>query len=318
MHSNKFSIILLIIAMQIVFVGCFSQREEDETVNTEISQVTSGKTIILGDISDDPGEVIEGTQPLADYVADQLSDFGYSEGQVRIARSMGEMSQLLKNGEVDLYFDSVYPATIVSDNSGAELILRRWRYGVSSYQTVIFASSDSGITSIEDLPGHVIAMDAPYSTSGFFLPAVHIVEKGYSLVGKKSYNDPVDDVNIGFVFSYDDENTLQWVLDGSVVAGATDDYHFDTAFSDTISDKLIELARTESVPRQVVVARSGLDPELLQAIRQILITAHETDVGQTALEAFQTSQFDEFPEGIEIAINRMREMMNAVEDIPLP
>jgi len=276
------------------------------------------RTIVLGDISDDPGEVIEGTQPLADYVAARLGESGITEGQVRIAQDADEMERLLKDGEVDLYFDSVYPATLISDASGAQPILRRWRFGVEAYYTVIFASVESGITSVEELPGHLIALDNPFSTSGYVLPAIYLMDHNLTLAGKSSYEDTVAQHEVGFVFSYDDENTLQWILSGLVAAGATDDYRYDVMFPDEAREKLTVLARTESVPRQVVVVRPGMSSELLEAIKHILITAHENEQGQAALEPFQTSRFDEFPEGIEAAQDRMRDMMEDVRTIPLP
>ena len=276
------------------------------------------RAIVLGDISDDPAEVIEGAQPLADYLAGQLGEFGITEGRVRVVASTEEMAQLLANGEVDLYFDSTYPATLISDQTGAKIILRRWRFGVEEYQSVIFASVASGITSIDQLPGHMIAMDAPYSTSGFLLPSVLLLENGFTLSGKQRYDEPVAPGEIGFAFSYDDENTLQWVLNGFTAAGVTDDFQFDVAFPADAKSQLVELARTESTPRQVAVIRSGLDEELVQAILRVLTTMHETEAGAAALEPFQTSRFDEFPEGIESATARMREMMEIVKEIRLP
>jgi phosphonate transport system substrate-binding protein len=280
--------------------------------------ISEGRELVLGDISDDPGEVIEGAQPLADYLAERLKDYGISGGKVRVASSTDEMIELLKSGEVDLYFDSTYPATLISDASGAKIILRRWRFGVDEYHSVIFASKASGITTLEELPGHILAMDAPYSTSGFLLPAVHLIENGLTLTGKKTYSDPVAGNEVGFVFSYDDENTLQWILSGLVDAGVTDDYHFDTAFPREAVENLVLLARTESTPRQVVLARAGLDEGLLEAIKQALVAMDENDAGKAALESYQTTQFDEFPEGIDTAIARMREMMELVKEIPLP
>ncbi len=277
-----------------------------------------GHAIVLGDISDDPGEVIEGTQPLADYLAEQLAPQGITEGRVIIANDTDEMINLLQTGEVDLYFDSVYPATLVSDASGAQPILRRWRFGVETYHTVIFASKESGITTLDELPGHTIALDTPFSTSGFLLPAVHLTEQGLRLVGKASYEAEVNSGNVGFVFTYDDENTLQWVLSGRVAAGATDDYNYEVAFPEEAREQLVPLAETASVPRQVVVAGAHLDAEMLDAIRTTLLTAHETEAGRAALEPFQTTRFDAFPEGIEAAQEEMREMMGVVQQLPMP
>jgi len=310
--------LIFVVILSLVLVACSGSGipASDETVAPEPTETT--RTIVLGDISDDPTEVIEGTQPVADYLASQLGDYGITEGQVRVASSTDEMAALLKSGEVDLYFDSTYPATLISDQTGAKIILRRWRFGVEEYQSVIFASVASGITSIAQLPGHMVAMDAPYSTSGFLLPSVLLLENGLTLTGKKSYEDPVAENEIGFAFSYDDENTLQWVLSGFTDAGVTDDFHFDVDFPKEATDQLVELARTEFTPRQVGLIRSGLDDELVQAIIRVFTTMHETEAGSAALELFQTTKFDEFPQGIEAATARMREMMELVRDVPLP
>lgn len=317
MMSGRGILKLFLGTVLLMLAACAGPSAETPQTATDQPPLTEGRAIVFGDISDDPGEVIEGAQPLADYVAARLDSFGITEGQVKVAASTDEMVQMLESGAVDVYFDSVYPATLVSDASGARPFLRRWRYGVEEYHTVIFASVESGITSVDDLPGHMIALDTPFSTSGYLLPAVYLTERDLNLVGKQSYDDSVAGEEVGFAFSYDDENTLQWILSGLVDAGATDDYNYEVLFPPDAKEKLVVLAETESVPRQVAVARPGIDPQLLEAIKQILITAHENQEGRTALEPFQTSRFDEFPEGIEAAQNRMREMMEIVQNIPM-
>lgn len=307
---------LLFLFLSALLFACSPKAVTPEVIATE--NPIKENSIVFGDISDDPTEVINGAQPIVDYLASQLTEYGITGGEVRVASSTEEMVQLLKNGEVDLYFDSTYPATLISDASGAQIILRRWRFGVETYHGVIFASKDSGITDIEDLKGKMVAMDAPYSTSGFLLPAVYLTENGLTLIGKKGNQDPVAPEEVGFAFAYDDENILQWVISGLTPAGVTDDYHFDVAFPPEVKENLVELARTESTPRQVAVARPGLDPKLLQAIEQILTSMHENPEGAAVLENFQTEKFDEFPEGLEEATSRMREMMELVKDIPLP
>src|SRR4030095_7670970 len=202
MKLNKFWIFTIVLCFLLVSCGV---GQDSTPTSIPTSEPSETHAIVLGDISDDPAEVIDGTQPLADYLASQLSDLGITEGQVKVASSTDEMAQLLANGEVDLYFDSTYPATLISDKAGAKIILRRWRFGVEQYQSVIFASVNSGITSIEQLPGHMVVMDTPYSTSGFVLPSVYLLEHGLTLTGKKSSSDPVESDEIGFVFSYDDE-----------------------------------------------------------------------------------------------------------------
>jgi phosphonate transport system substrate-binding protein len=312
MTKRAFQIAGLTLLFSLAFTACNRVASTANTPTPDSSFMPQqGGIIVLGDISDDPGEVIEGTQPLADYLARQLADYGISTGVVRVATSADEMTAMLESGEVDIYFDSIYPATLVHDQIGATPFLRRWRFGVEEYHSVIFTSVESGITAIDQLAGKTIAFDSPYSTSGYLLPAVTILESGLTLGPTPGSGQ------VGIAFSFDDENTLQWVLTGRVDAGATDDFNWEVVFED-VRDELLLLAVTDSVPRQVAVARSGIDPELLAAITEILTTMHETEEGRAALEPFQTTQFDEFPEGIEDAIDRIREMIERASDIQLP
>lgn len=93
---------------------------------------------------------------------------------------------------------------------------------------------------------------------------------------------------------------------------------FNIAFPEDQRDELVVLAKTAAIPRQIVIVRAGIDPDILGAIKETLITAHESEGGQLALDAFQTSRFDEFPEGIEIATENIRKMLAIVQGLPLP
>lgn len=95
-------------------------------------------------------------------------------------------------------------------------------------------------------------------------------------------------MKFGFGFSYDNA-LLPWVLSGLTAASVPNDYHFDKAFPRQGVDPLAELARTEFVPRQVVMVRLGMDAALVEAIKQVLIGMEETEKGKAAPKPFQTA-----------------------------
>ncbi len=264
-------------------------------------------TLVLGDVDDEPTKKIPRFQRMADYLVPQLAEYGIGQGKVKIAPDLETMTEWIANGEVDVYFDSPFPALSISAETGAKPILRRWKGDVAQYNTAFFARADSGLTSLADLEGKMVAFQDNYSTSGYMLPAVHIIEGGFNLVEKETPEDVVMPDEVGFVFSDADPNTIQWVINGRVAAGATDTQNLAELPEETQAD-LIVLAETEPAPRQVVIVRKDLEPALVETIKILLIEMNESEEGLAVLEEFKTSQFDEFPEGADVALARMREM----------
>lgn len=258
--------------------------------------------LVLGDISDEPTEIIEDFQPLADYLA---AEQGRQRGAVAVVPDMETMASWLASGKGDVYFDSPYPAMVVSELSGAQPALRRWKGGDAAYHSIIFTRADSDIRSIEDLNGGTLAFEEPSSTSGYMLPLGYLVEAGLRLVEDQEAEQVSADA-IGYVFSESGNNSIQWGLAQRVEAAAVGVPDFEE-IPPAVREQLRILAETEALPRHLVVLSPTLTPAEVEAITATLLAMDETAAGRETLTSFEaTAQFDEFPEGVEAALARIR------------
>jgi phosphonate transport system substrate-binding protein len=77
----------------------------------------------------------------------------------------------------------------------------------------------------------------------------------------------------------------------------------------SVRQQLRILAETEALPRQLVLVSPTLTPTEVEAITATLLEMDETATGQETLATFQeTTRFDEFPEGAEAVLARIREL----------
>jgi phosphonate transport system substrate-binding protein len=216
-------------------------------------------------------------------------------GEVVVGRDIWEMGALLTGRKADVYIDSPYPAAAVSRLVGTQFLARRWKKGVAEYRTVLFAREAAGLRSLDDLAGKVIALEEPYSTSGYFLPKVALVDRGLRPVLRSPGGDPVGARDVGYVLSYDDRNTVHWVVGGRVAAGAVDRpmYRKRSAAS---PERLIVLYESPAVPRHVVSVRPDLPPTLASRLKQVLLAMDSSEEGREVLRATEdTTKFDELP-----------------------
>jgi len=307
--------ITILIVLSIILMACTTADEAtpQPTEQPETNEAT--ETIILGDIDqDDPIVKVREFQPIADYLAANLTDYNFGQGSVAIAPDLATMISLVENSEVDIYYDSLYPAMLIAEATGARPLLRGWRGGEPVYHSVFFAMADSGITSLDDLVGKKVAYDDPASTSGYMIPTSYLISNGLNPVELSTSDANVPEDSVGYVFSNDDENTIEWVISGIVDAGVVDNLTFLDDVPEETRESMIIIAETDDVPRRVLMIRSGIDEDLASEISTIFMGFDETDEGLELLDIVRTAQFDEFPGGVDEVFDPIREMLDIIEE----
>lgn len=314
---NKTSTLTFLIILVISFsvIGCSPVESEIETIIEETeATLEPDHVLVLADVSGDAAWTIEHFQPLADYLAENLDEFGIQQGKVVVTKDLPSMMNLLEDGQVDLYFDSPFPALEVYEQIGAQPLVRRWKGGRSEYHTLIVTTTETGISDLDGLVGQALAFDHPASTSGFLLPKAHLTLNGYTTVEKDDVSGQINEDEIGYVFAYGDENVLTWVLQGKTAGAAIPNHDYESLDSDQKA-QLVILAQTPSVPRHIALASPRMDPDLREKIISLLLEIDQTTEGQAILETFEgTSKFDELPEGPEGTMQALKELFAPVRE----
>jgi len=296
-----------------VAVGCGQPSGSPPSAVATAPPVPAG-VLTIGSVSLSPTQEYEVVRPFADFVAANLHNVGIGRGRVVVVGSLSQMVEELREGRVDLLIDSPFPAVFVWQRGDVEPILRRWKRGSDVYRSVVFTRADSGVESVDQLAGKIVAFGEPFSTSGFLMPKAALASAGLRLV---NYEDPAASIpndRVGYIFSNDAENTIFWVLKRKVVAGAVNADYFEALAGGRIGELRI-LHTTEAVPRNVVCVRNSLDPKVVQAIEKVLLEMHLSDEGRAALEAFEeTTKFDRFPGGSEHDLARIMTLLPHVQE----
>jgi len=310
---QKTKLFLLLFSTLILLIACTIPTDESTATVIPETAVSTENPIVIGDISDEVAETIEGTQPFADYLAKELEPYGITNGLVKIAPDLNTMIQWMNDGEVDVYSDSPYPVLVISQQTGATPILRRLKYGVDKYHSVFIVRQDSDIETLDDLIGQTVAFEESFSTSGYMLPLAYLIQNNMNPVEVSSPNATVADDEIGYTFSTADNTTIQWIISGRASAGVIDNVTFGRLPEETQAELRI-IAETEDVPRQLVLVNQELDEEFVAALKTELLEMDENEAGQAALDIFLTTEFTEFPEGADAALSRMNTLYQLVQE----
>jgi phosphonate transport system substrate-binding protein len=267
----------------------------------------------VGTISRAPKKEVAAIQAFADYLARRLAVVGITRGRVVMAGSMAEMADLMKGKQVDLFIDGPLTVAVVNMRSGAHPFLRRWRRGLAEYRSLVLTRKESGIKTVHDLKGRMIAFDEPFSTSGYLLPKAALIQAGLRLKKYTGASAKIPPGEIGYMFAHDEENIMFWVLRGRVPAGAMSNEQFDLLARDRRSDLKI-LMRTMSLPREAVAHRADMPTRVLIALEEALLGMDTNDEGKQVLERFDnTAKFDRFPQGASQAFRPIEALMRLLE-----
>ena len=235
--------------------------------------------------------------------------------RVIIARDMDEMVRLLSQGRVDLFLDSTFPTLAVQQHSGSRILLRRWAQDAAEYRSLFVTSHDSGIDSLDDLRGSVLALQEEYSTSGFLLPAGTLARMGYELMRVGGPDERPTREQIHYFFTHDEENTIELVSNGRTPAGVISDQEYDQLPED-LRQQLRIIGETPTAPRQLLSVRSDLEPALIELISDALLDLATADEEPVALEDSVhawTWKFDHLTPASAAQIDHLRELIALLE-----
>ena len=300
--------------LTLVLVGC--QTETEATAPAEIPREA---TLVIGTVVPNPEEhekKLQEYQTFLDYVVSQLGALGIARGEVVLAKTPVEMAKFMRQAKVDIYSDTAFPSYIAYQLAEAELLVSRWKKGVEKYHSTIFIRRGSGITSLDDLKGRMIAFEDPGSTSAYFLPKAELIKRGYRLTEKLTPADPVAPDEIGYYFSMSDEQVVTDVMNGTAAAGAQQEaeifqYLTETGQADNSAALLLV---TRDIYRSMVLVRRDLNPELKAALKQLLLAMDQTPEGLAVLKQFRkTAAFGEFLPSPEAALGSIKELSKFVE-----
>lgn len=230
----------------------------------------------LADSGKDPNKHYAGTKAMADYVASQLKEFGYEEGRAIITESQEELVQLFKTGKADMISETVFVAAQLVEEANSELLLKSHRKGVGSYHTVFFARKDSGINSLKDLRGRIIAFEGSGSTTGFHVPAGELLSKGFKLKRLSSPRDPVPPQQIGFVYASSTESNAAFMVHKGLAhasAFGDADFEIEKSMPAELRPDMKIFHETKELPRSLMIIRGKFDPTIKKRVKEALLKA---------------------------------------------
>jgi phosphonate transport system substrate-binding protein len=251
--------------------------------------------LVMGATHSDPKQHIGTMRPMAAYMEQKLRPLGIEHVEILIVPDRNQMINLLRDNRIDWVSETAFGATELTQRAEAELFLRKSTDGVGVYRSVFFARRDSGIQDIDDLRSKIVAFEHPNSTSAFFVPATMMLAKNLPLDALVTPREKPRRGEFGYVFSGNEYNTAIWVKLGLVDAGvlSSTDWVNEDILPATFRDEMVIIAESGDYPRAVELVRSGLDPNLKDALRTSLLTMHEDPDARNVLKAYgNTARFD--------------------------
>ncbi len=242
----------------------------------------------VGTVGNDREKELSEFQGFTQYLAKELHNMGIEQGGVVVAESPVEIAKLMRQGLVDLYIDSPFPAYVVSQLADAKPLANQWRDGQETYRSVLFVRTESDIESIDDLAGKTIAFETDYSTSGYFLPKASLLQHGLSMTHTDNIPQTEGPNTIGYYFSETSAQTILDVENGIADAGADNEEDFQK-FSKYESDQYRIIFTSPEIFRHIVIVAKDMPDDMEGEIKKILTDIHTSAEGKSILNAFDNT-----------------------------
>ena len=237
---------------------------------------------VIAEEANEPDRMLRVYSDLLAEMRKRLAPKGVEVAPLVITKDLGELSQRLRQGEVDMLIETVFPTLALQELSGQVVtphlaIVRREQ---RVYHSVFFARRKGPVKTLEDLRGRTVVLQAERSTSAFAVPRAELARHGIELV--PSGQIPARKGSAFYVLAGAELNQAIWVLNGKGDAGAFNDGDW-ARLPEKVRGELVIFHETQPMLRGILSLRAGLDAGTTRACEQVLLSMHTDAAGQKAL-----------------------------------
>jgi phosphonate transport system substrate-binding protein len=118
------------------------------------------------------GKIVTSGQEIADYLTAETG----LHFKVAVPTSYASVIEALGTEETDIAWLATFAYVLANEKFGAEVALTTVRQGLEKYRGQFVALNDSGIETIDDIEGKIIAYTDAASTSGFIYPSALLMK----------------------------------------------------------------------------------------------------------------------------------------------
>ncbi|MDG2840197.1 phosphate/phosphite/phosphonate ABC transporter substrate-binding protein, partial [Vibrio parahaemolyticus] len=237
------------------------------------------KTFTFGIVSNKAQSKIKKATPLTQYVTENMAEYGYAKGAVKVFKNYRQLAVALENGTVQIATATPFNAMTLEKESNSQVLAIRWKKGLQKYHTVFFTNKESGIESLSDLRGKTLVFEKRTSTSSYYLPAITLLNHGEKLQYLPSPDDKPAKDSIGYLFldeqlaQSNEINLSVWVYKQRVAAGAFSNFNWNNPkdLPENMKDKLAIFSRSVEIPRDLILASPSMSLEQQRKITSILL-----------------------------------------------
>lgn len=256
---KRFTLIAIIAGLVVLLAGCGIEK----TV-TEAGATNSGidpnpaklRVALLPDES--PGTVIKNNEGLKNYLAKALN----KEIELVVTTDYSSMIEAMRKGHIELaYYGPLSYVLLKQKMDNVEPFAAKLDKGSPTYNAVIIAGTDTGISTLSDIKGKTMAYGDTASTSSHMIPKEMLQNAG--LEAEMDYTEQ-------FVGAHD--AVAKAVQNGNAQAGGLSKPIFESLVEQGTIDankvKVIEVS--QPYPNYPWTMNSELDPELKEAIKKAI------------------------------------------------
>jgi phosphonate transport system substrate-binding protein len=207
-----------------------------------------------------------------------LAPYGVTSVNLKVSPSMEEIADWLRTGKIDLFASSPYPAVRIAALAQHTPVLQAT--ALRPPRTLFVVRSDSPIQSIGALDGKRMALTYAYSTPGYFIPLLHLSDRGFGFDRPGSGGKLVHTSLSGHTM-----NSLYWVYFGKADVAAVSEEEFQHQ-SGTLRAALRILDRSEAYPGFLMSVSPVLSKEQQKVITDYMTSMHKQPEGRQMLENF--------------------------------